>query len=149
MSASARSRFDMLDAELGRGDLGPELGDVPFEDLAPAALVGACGLDASEGLGDCLIFLVEPIEAPIELVEVAEPLGPDIAGPLLEPVEPLVEPIKAPVDRDEAPIDGREPPAREFDAVLGSGARHDERAAARLAPCSGPAPAARFGDTAR
>jgi hypothetical protein len=117
MRASAKSRFDVLDAGLDRGDLGPELGDVPFGDLPPAAIVGECGLAASEGLGDRLIFVVEPIGAP--------------------------------VDRDEAPIDGREPPAREFDEVLGSGARHDGRASARLAPCSGPAPAARLGDTAR
>ena len=74
---------------------------ITLENLPPPALVGQYRLDAPQLLRDRVVLLLQPLQAPVELVEVAENLP-----------EALVDLVKAPIHFKEAllhvPVQGRE-----------------------------------------
>jgi hypothetical protein len=75
---ASKALLDVLDAGLERGDLLLEHGEVALEDLAPAALVAEMGFDPAQRLRDRVILLLEPFEAPVDLIEVPEDLASEL-----------------------------------------------------------------------
>src|SRR4030095_3310043 len=120
--AAARSRgtqtpLDVLDPGVEHGDVLSESRQGALEDLTPRALVGQQGLDTPKRLGNGLVLLLQPLETPIDLVEVPE----DLAAQL---VEALVDGLEALVDRVEAAIDRLEALTEEGDELLVFGPGH-------------------------
>ena len=76
--------------------------EVAPEDLAPAAFVGEPRLDPTQRLRDRLLFLLEPLESTVDLVEVPEDLLPEFG-------EPAVRLVKSTVGRRESTVDLTEP----------------------------------------
>ncbi|PYN96220.1 MAG: hypothetical protein DMD91_22240 [Candidatus Rokuibacteriota bacterium] len=54
-------------------------------------LVRQQGLDAAQRLRDRVVFLLEPVEAAVELVEMTENVGSEVAQLGLEPIEAAVD----------------------------------------------------------
>lgn len=63
--------LDVLDPGLERRGALLQLGEVALEDLAPAALVGEPRLDPAQALRDRVVLLLEPLESPMDFIEVA------------------------------------------------------------------------------
>ena len=83
--------FEFSDPRLDRGHLTFEIGDALFDDLATPLLVRQQGLDAAQRLRDRVVFLLEPVEAAVELVEMTENVGSEVAQLGLEPIEAAVD----------------------------------------------------------
>src|ERR1044071_9579197 len=66
--------LEVLDPGLERGDVVLQLRKIAFDDVAPAVLVGEARLDPAQGLRDRVVLLLEPLESPIDVIEVAEHL---------------------------------------------------------------------------
>src|SRR5262249_51850551 len=129
--------LDVLDARGEHGDILPERRQIALEHLAPRPLVDQTALDAAERLRDRLVFLLEALQAAVDLVEVSEHFGPKRVELTLEGVEapihsveapidhrePLIHPLEPLIDRVEALIDGRKALAEEPDefGILGRG----------------------------
>ena len=127
--------LDFVDAGLEVGDLTPELVHAALQNLPPCHLVRHQGLDPSQPLSDRLILLLEPLEAPADLVEVPEHHTAQVAELLLETCEPMtyldgasVHLDKPLVDFGEAPIDLGELAPEKLDELLvfavGAGLQH-------------------------
>src|SRR5262249_49880459 len=120
-----------------------------LEELSATRLVGQRRFDPPERLGDRVVLLVEALQAPIDLVEVAEDFLEARFHPLLERVEallervepatedgePAVHPIEAPIDTIEALVDGGELVGEELDQLPVLAARHDAAHLLRARPC--------------
>src|SRR5262249_52018763 len=109
-SGGTQPALDVLDPSVEHGDVLSEPREVALEDLPPHALVGQQRLDAPERLGDGLVFLLQPLEPPVDLVEVAENLAAQL--------------VEAAVYRLEAAIDRLEALTEERDELLVLGCRH-------------------------
>jgi len=115
------------------------------QDLAATALVAKARLDPAQPLGDRLIFLLEPFEPAVDLVEVAEHLASqfgnlpvdfvespvdlvETAGNVIELavdlLEALVNLLEALVNFIEAAVDLGEPPPEELDQLFVLARRH-------------------------
>ncbi len=108
-----------VEALLERCDSGLEARDVLFQirqvaldDLPSLVLVRQARLDAAQCLRDREVFLIEPLEAPVDLVEVSEHLVAQLGDPGFHRVEPPTELAKLmpglakpPVDLTELPPD--------------------------------------------
>jgi hypothetical protein len=66
--------LDLLDADLERGEVLLELCKITFDDLMPTSFIGEPCFDPPERLGDRVVFSLEPLDAPVDLVEVTEHL---------------------------------------------------------------------------
>ncbi|HEY3066439.1 MAG TPA: hypothetical protein VGL09_11650 [Methylomirabilota bacterium] len=110
--------LDIVDAGLEGGDLLLELGEVAGQDFAPAALVGKGGFDPAQRLDDRLVFLFEPLEPTIDLVEVPEHISPQIVEPSVDRVEPAVDLRESAIDLRESAIDLAEPGSEELDELF-------------------------------
>ena len=64
-----------------------------FEELATSALLGHQCLDPSQGLHDGLVFLFQPLETTVDLVEVAVGLAEVAVKLFTETVEPGSMPV--------------------------------------------------------
>jgi len=73
-SRRAEAALDLVDAGPEDGKVLLERRQITLEDLAASALVHEQRLDPTEGVGDRLILLLEALDPPVELVEVAEDL---------------------------------------------------------------------------
>jgi hypothetical protein len=71
-ASTSEALLDVLYAGLERGHLVFQLGEVALEDRAPAELVREARLDPAQSLRDRLVLLLEPVESPVDLVEVPE-----------------------------------------------------------------------------
>ena len=69
--------------------------DSPFERLAPDLLVGQQTLDASQRLEDCMVLLLETLEPPVDLVEVAQNLAEAFLDAMLESIHTVLEAVEA------------------------------------------------------
>jgi hypothetical protein len=121
--------LDLLDPGLERGHLAFQAGHALLDDLAPAGLVGQQCLDAPERPGDRLVLLLEPFQASVDFVEMAEDLAPELAQFALEGVEALApelekRPIFGAVHR------GHEP------AAVGRSPRAPRRARPQVCPAA-------------
>ena len=110
-----------MDAGLERGDLVLQLGKITLENLSPAALAGGSRLDPAQRLRDRVIFLFEPFEAAINLVEVPEHV-------LTQPGDLTLQGIEAIVDR-------RELVAEELDQLRVFGRSHELCLTCLVVPC--------------
>jgi hypothetical protein len=82
--------LEIVDSQLKGSELLPEAFQSAFEELATAALLGHQRLNPSQGLYDGLVFLFQPLETTIDLVEVAMGLAEVAVKLLTETVEPAV-----------------------------------------------------------
>ena len=125
---AAEALLDLLDPGLEDCHVSLQLGEVTLEDLTPAALIREPGLDSPQGLRDRLILLLEPLESPIDLVEVTEDLSAELAEQSREVTvhsgEATVHLEEVTVDLGEATVDLGEPLAEELDELLILGGRH-------------------------
>ena len=125
LGSAVEAVLDVFDARLQRGHLPLQLSQIALQDLAPTALVGQPRLDSAQGLGDGLLFLLQPLESSIDLVEVPEDIlaqlgknAVDLGEPavhLREPVAHLGEPA---VHLGEPAVHLRELTAQELDELL-------------------------------
>src|ERR1044071_1034102 len=83
--------LEVLDPGLERGDVVLQLRKIAFDDVAPAALVGEARLDPAQGLRDRVVLLLEPLESPIDVIEVAEHLLTNLGDLALDRVETTVD----------------------------------------------------------
>jgi hypothetical protein len=119
--------LEVVDAGLELGDAVLQLVEVALENLAAARLVGEPRLDPPKRLEDRLVFLLEPLEPTVDLVEAPEhllsQLGDHLGEPELHRVEPAVDLGELTPDRGELPPDVGELPPEEFDelAIFGGG----------------------------
>src|SRR3990172_2536607 len=97
-------RFNILDAGLERRHLLLQLGQIMREDLAAPALVGEARLDPAQPLDDRLILLLEPLKPPVDLVEVAEHLAPQLGNLPVDPGESAVDLVEAAGNEPEAVV---------------------------------------------
>ena len=81
-----------------------QLIETALENLAPALLVGHEGLDTPETLEDRLILLLQPLQPPVEMIEVSEDRAELLVdrvesrgGPLIYLDELLVFTVRAPL----------------------------------------------------
>src|SRR5438093_4404066 len=122
--SAPEAQLDLLDPRLQGRDLLLELREVALEDLAPAALVGEAHLDPAQGLDDRLVFLLEPLEAPVDLVEVPEHIVSELGEPAVDVVEPAVDLGEPVADFVEPAVDFGELASQEFDELLVLGRCH-------------------------
>ena len=87
----AQAGFQLGNPCLDRGHLPLEIGDALLDDLTAALLVSEKTFDAAQRLRDRVVFLLEPIEAAIDLIEMAENVGSEITQLGLEPIEAAVD----------------------------------------------------------
>lgn len=88
-----------------------QLSEVPHENFAPAAFVGQSCLDPPQGLGDRLILLLEPLESPVDVVEVSEHLVSQFRELAIHAVEPTFHHF-------ESTFDAGELASQKFDELL-------------------------------
>lgn len=105
---SARPLLDLFDSRLQDSDLPLQLGKIAFDDLAPTALIGKSGLDPPERLRDRLVFLLEPLESPVDLVEVSEHVVSKLAKLTPRLAEPNLDAGESAVGLRESAVDLRE-----------------------------------------
>ena len=101
---ASEPRFNIFDAGLERRHVLLQLGQVAHEDLAATALVSQARLYPAQPLGDRVILLLETFEPPVDLVEVAEHLAPQLGN--------------LPVDLFEAEVDLVESAGNEVEAAV-------------------------------
>ncbi|HMH51352.1 MAG TPA: hypothetical protein VK548_14040 [Candidatus Acidoferrum sp.] len=87
--------FEVFDPDLERGDVLLQLGQITLQDLAARPFIGVARLDAAQRLRDREVLLLDPLEAPVELIEMAEHLTPQVGNLMLHAVD-------APINRVEA-----------------------------------------------
>ena len=83
--------FDIFDAGLERCHLLFQLVQVARENPPPTALVAEARLDPAQSLGNRLIFLLEPFQPAINIIEVAEQLASQIANLAFDLVKAAVD----------------------------------------------------------
>ena len=101
---TAEAALELVEAGLEVRDIPLQLLDAPLQHFAAAYLVSQETLDPPEYLEDGVIFLLQDLETPVDLVEMAKDLTESL-------VDMLLEPVKSPVDR-------RELATEEFDQLL-------------------------------
>src|SRR5438128_9180354 len=112
-ASATEALLEILDPGLKRGDEFLQRRQVALEDLAPADLIGEPSLDAPEGLRDRVILLLEPIESPVDLVEVSEHLLSQTGDPLFHRIESTVHRVEPVSDLRESVVDLGEPSPEE------------------------------------
>ena len=78
-----------------------QLREIALDNLPPADLVSQSGLDPSQGLGDRLVLLLEPLESPVDLIEVPELIVSQLGELAVHLGEPIVHPGEPAVDLGE------------------------------------------------
>jgi hypothetical protein len=82
--------LEIVDSQLKGGELLPEAFQSAFEELATAARLGHQRLDPAEGLHDGLVFLFQPLETAVDLVQVTMGFAEVTVKLFTETVEPAV-----------------------------------------------------------
>ena len=105
--------LEVVDAGLESGDAVLQLGEIALEHLAPARLIGEAGFNSAQRLKDRLVLLLEPLEAPVDFIEMLEHLLTKVGEHLCE----------TSIHRVESAVDLRELASQELDElpVLGRG----------------------------
>jgi len=83
--------LDVLDAGLERGNPLLQLDEVALEDLAPPTLVDEASLDPAQSVSDRLVFVLEALESPVDLVEVPEHVASQLGELAADVGEPTVD----------------------------------------------------------
>ena len=91
----AQALFEVFDSDLEGGDVLLQFRQIALQDLPARPLTGESRLDAAERLRDREVFLLEPVEPPVNLVEVAEHLAPQLGNLVLRPVDPPIQDRKS------------------------------------------------------
>ena len=123
--------FEFSNPRLDRGHLTFEIGDAFFDDLAPPLLVGQQRLDAAQRLRDREVFLLEPLETTVDLVEVTEYFAAESTQFSVEAIEPAVDLGEPALDLGEPALDLGELALEELNELLVLGVRHPSRVAPR------------------
>ena len=105
-----------------------QLGEVAFQDLATAVLVGETGFDPAKRLRDRVVLLLEPLEAQADFVEMAEHLSAELG-------ELIVHPVESAIDRGEVAGDFGELTSEEFDEFVMLGRGHGQDLPQVHGPC--------------
>lgn len=116
--------MNVVDPGLEDGDVLSERIEIALENLAPTALVGQRCLDAPKRLRDGVIPLFETLQAPVDLVEVAEDLLAELGEAAVTGIESPIDGVKAPIAGFEAPIDGFEARTKELNELFVLRGRH-------------------------
>jgi hypothetical protein len=90
--------LDLFDSGLQRRDVLLQLREGPFENLTPAALVGESRFDPPKSLRDRRLLLLQPLESPVDLVEVGEDVVSEFDQLPVHLGEPPIHLAKSPVD---------------------------------------------------
>lgn len=85
--SSPRALLELRNARLKILDLLLEIRHHALQDLTPRRLVSEKGLDPTEGRHDRVIFLLQPLEAPVQLIKVRQHV-PEL---LVDGLEPLIQ----------------------------------------------------------
>src|SRR5262249_33329766 len=86
-------------------DVLSESRQIALEHLAARPLVDQTALDPAKCLRDRLVFLLEALQAAVDLVEVSEDFGAELVEPPIQRVEPLVHRVEPPVHGCESLVD--------------------------------------------
>ena len=120
-SAASRGReasLDGVDARPEHGKVLPQRGEILLQALTPSPIIKQGGFDPAQRLGDRDILLLQAIEPPIQLVEVAEYLRTQFVEAPVNGLETPVHDLEAPVDGLEALVNRLETFAEEGDEIL-------------------------------
>ena len=93
--SATQTLFEVFDPDLERGDMLLQLRQIALQVLAACPLIGESRLDAAQPLSDREVFLLEPIEAPVDLVEVAKHFLSEVGHLMLHPVDPTIHSVEA------------------------------------------------------
>ena len=136
------SLFQFFDPALKARHVAPQFLQAALQHLTLHFLVSQEILNTAKPLEDRVILVLKPLQAPVELIEMAEDVAElfimlgelrldriealvnsveapvDALKPPVDRLEALVDPFKPPVDRIEAAVDLLKPPAQELDELL-------------------------------
>ena len=98
-----------------------QIREVAFDDLPPLVLVRQARLDAAQRLRDRKVFLIEPLEATVDLVEVSEHLAAQLGDPGVHRVDPPTELAKLMGDLAKPPVDLVEAQVHPVEALVDLG----------------------------
>jgi len=129
---ASEALLDLFDPGLEPSHVLLQLCEGALEDLAPAALVGEPRFDPAQGLRDCVVLLLESLEAVVDRIEMPEYILSQLgdaevylvepAVHLGEPVADLGEPVadlgEPEVHLAEPAVDLGELTSQEFDELL-------------------------------